>query len=87
MYPETYTKFYVFLFLALVLGMTGMEVATGGLELPSGELTGMVAASPDAEPLIGSGELSFVYLFLGLLAGALIAGVALHVYFNERPQE
>ncbi len=88
MYPETFTKFFVFVFLALVLGVMGMEVATGGLVLPSGELTGMVSANPyDAEPMIGSGELSFLYLFLGLLGGALLAAVALHIYFTERPQE
>ncbi len=84
MFAETYTKFYLFMAVALLVGFVSMEVATSGLA--PGRLSGMATASvADAAPALdqaapGSGLL---YLLIGVLVGAAVVATVLYVYKVE----
>jgi hypothetical protein len=88
MQAETYTKFYVFMALALVLGFAGMEVATTGVALRESELTGMAlhGVADAGTSLTGSGTpgSNLIFLLIGVVAGAVIVGTAVYIYSVEK---
>jgi len=86
MFAETYTKFYVFVVLALVVGFLGMEVATSGITWGEGP-TGMVSAA-DAHSLTSTASpgANLLFLFIGVVAGAIIVGTAVYIYNIEKKQ-
>jgi|GEM_PF-2124861 len=88
MYPETYTRFYIFMALALVLGFIGMEVATTGVSLEQASVSGMATSTiKDAGPsLTGAGTpgSNLIFLMIGVVAGAVLVGTAVYIYQVER---
>ena len=88
MHPETYTRFYILVVVALVLGFIGMEVATTGVALREQDLTGRATQTiADAGPsLTGSGTpgSNLLFLLIGVVAGAAIVGTAVYIYHVER---
>lgn len=88
MHPQTYTRFYSLIALALALGFIGMEVATTGVAIKSGQLTGMATQTvDDAGPsLTGNATAgsNLIFLLIGVFAGAVIVGTAIYIYNIER---
>ncbi len=87
MFAESYTKFYVFIILALVLGFIGMEVATTGIELQDDQLSGRVTETiDDTDAAIGADipNAPLIFLLIGGLAGAIIVGTVVYIYHYEK---
>ncbi len=87
MHLETYTRFYTFMAVALVLGFIGMEIVTTGVSLDAG-VSGMATRTfADAGPsLTGTGTpgSNLVFLLIGVVAGAVIVGTAVYIYSVEK---
>ena len=78
MFSETYTKFFIFLSLSLMLGVIGVELLTASA--PGQILVGMTAREVDAPPA-GANAL---FLILGLVAGVVIVSTGLYIVKVER---
>lgn len=86
MHPETYTRFYILIAAALLIGFVGMEVATTGSAL-GGSMSGMATYDiTDASSLTGNGTpaSNLIFMLIGMIAGAVIVGTALFIYQVER---
>lgn len=88
MHPETYTRFYTFVVIALFVGFVGMEVATTGVVLHEGDLTGYAThtVTDAGQGLTGYATpgTNLVFLAIGLLAGAVLVGTAVYIYSIEQ---
>jgi nitrogen fixation-related uncharacterized protein len=86
MHPETYTRFYTLMAIALVLGFIGMEVATTGTNFAN-SISGMATHSVDqASSATGNGSpgSNLLFLLVGMVAGAVIVGTIVFIYHVER---
>jgi hypothetical protein len=87
MFPESYTKFYALMAVALVLGFIGMEVVTSGVPWQSA-LSGMATHTvSNAGPGLTTGGTpgsNLLFLGIGVLAGAVIVGSAIYIYTVEK---
>lgn len=86
MHPETYTRFYVLVAVALLLGFIGMEVATTGIAFNDG-VSGMATRTIEGvESVTGNGTpgSNMIFLLIGVVAGAVIVGTAIFIYSVER---
>ncbi len=87
MHPETYTRFFAFIVIALAVGFFGMEIATTGTALGQG-VSGMATYTvQDAGPSFtgaATPSSNLLFLFIGILAGAVIVGTAVYIYSIER---
>ncbi len=88
MHPETYTRFYALVVVALVLGFVGMELGTSGVALGQQDLTGRATQTiADAGPSLTGNATpgsNMVFLLIGVFAGAVIVGTAVYIYQVER---
>lgn len=84
MFSETYTKFYLFMVVAMVVGFVGMEFIT--TEAQMGGFSGMVTHDVSTESLTGNGTpgSNILFLLIGVLAGAVIVGTAVFIYSVEK---
>lgn len=88
MHPETYTRFYVLIIIALVLGFVGMEIGTSGVALTQQDLTGRATQTiADAGPSLTGNATpgsNLIFLLVGIFAGAVIVGTVVYIYQVER---
>ncbi len=85
MFADTYTKFYIFMVVALLMGFVSMEIATTGVNL--GDLSGMATNTiAGAHPALGAGTpgSNMIFLLIGILAGAALVGTVVYVYKVEK---
>jgi hypothetical protein len=81
MHPETYTRFYTLMAIALVLGFIGMEVATTGTNFAN-SISGMATHSVDqASSATGNGSPGSNLLFSGR---HWLAHIVVFIYHVER---
>ena len=83
MFAQTYTKFYVLVILALVLGFIGMEVITSDTAF-SGSLTAY--ATLDATDGMIEEEIAgnWIFLFIGIFVGGAIMASVAYIYATEK---
>ncbi len=85
MHKATYTRFFVLVVAALAIGFVGMEAVTTSVGV--GSLTGMAVTVADAGPGLtatASPGSNLLFLFIGLVGGAVIVGTAVYLYSVER---
>jgi len=85
MFAESYTKFYIFMVVALLLSFVCMEIATTGVN--TGELSGMATNTiAGLQPALGAGTpgSNMIFLLIGILAGAALVGTVVYIYKVEK---